>query len=330
MLNSSLQLNEELFLKEVELRSTRQGFGDKITELGKNEDIVVLCADLTESLKLENFAKLFPKQFIEVGIAEQNMVGIAAGMALAEKTPFACSHAIFQPSRNWDQIRLSVCFSDANVKIVGSHAGFSNGRDGGVAESLEDIALMRVLPNMIVINPIDYYQTQKAVEAAATHKGPVYLRICKEETPIITTPDTPFELGNALKLMEGNDVTLAVTGPITYEVLLAAKELKGKHNIAAEVITFPTIKPLDQKALLESVAKTGKIVTIEEHQKYGGFGSAVAEILAEQVPTLQKIIAVNDTFGESGSYQELKDKYGLSSQHIVAETLKLCKKGAQQ
>ena len=326
MLNPKLHLNEEIFLKDVELKSTRQGFGDALVEFGKDSRIIALTCDLTESLKLDKFAKAYPDRFIEVGIAEQNMAGIATGLALSGKIPFSCTHANFQPSQNWAQLRLSVCFSNANVKLIGSHSGLSNGPDGGAALSLEDIALVRVLPNMTVLNPIDYWQTQKAVEMAIKHVGPVYIRVSKEETPIITSADTPFEIGKAQVLVEGEALTLAATGPIVYEALQAAKELKAKHHIEVEVLAFPTIKPMDEETLINSVKKTGKIITIEEHQKYGGFGSAVAEILAENLPTPQKIMAVQDTFGESGSYQELKDKYGLSSQHIVIETLKFLEK----
>ena len=327
MLNPNLKLNEEIFLKNVELKSTRSGFGDGLVEAGKKDErIVVLCNDLTESTKVDAFAKKFPNRFIEVGIAEQNMASIAAGLALSGKVPFIASHAIFVPSRNWDQIRLSICIGKANVKIAGTHAGFSNGKDGAVAESLEDIALMRVLPNMTVVNPIDYQQAKTATLLAAQHQGPIYLRFSRENTPLITTEETPFIIGKNQVLVEGNDITIISCGPIIYEVLAAVKELRGKNKITAEVISCPTIKPLDEKTILDSAKKTGKVVTVEEHQINGGLGSAVAELLSEKCPVPLTRIGVNDTFGESGSYSELKDKYGLSSHHIAERVTNFIKK----
>lgn len=326
MLNTELKLNENSLSKDVETKSTRDGFGDALLEEGKNPQIIALCADLTESVRLDKFAKTYPDRFIQTGIAEQNMAGIGAGLALSDKIPFICSHAIFQPSRNWDQIRLSICFSNVNVKIVGSHSGFSNGRDGGAALSLEDIALMRVLPNIIILNPADYFQAKKAVRAAIQHEGPVYLRLTKEETPVITTHGTPFEINKALTFVEGEDVSIFTTGPILNEALHAASELKTKHKVSAEVVSFHSIKPLDKETLLKSASKTKHVVTVEEHQINGGFGGAVAEILIQNLPIPAGIVAVNDTFGESGSYKELKDKYGLSSHHIVDKVLEVLKK----
>lgn len=325
MLNTTLKLNEHSLSQDVETKATRDGFGDALFEEGTNPDVVVLCADLTESVRLNRFAETFPQRFIQIGIAEQNMMSIGAGLALSGKIPVVCSHAIFQPSRNWDQIRLSVCFSNANVKIIGSHSGFSNGRDGGAALSLEDIALLRVLPNLVIFNPLDYYETKKAVKAAISHKGPVYIRLSKEATPVITTTSTPFEISKAQVLAEGTDVSIFATGPIVYEALQAAKELKVKHKLTAEVISFTTIKPLDEKTIVESAKKTGHVVTVEEHQIHGGFGSAVAEVLVQDQPVPTRMVAVNDTFGESGSYQELKDKYGLSAHHIVDKVLEVLK-----
>ncbi len=318
MLNEKLNLNPDVFMESSELKSEREGFGEAVMDLGQKEErVIVLCADLTESLKLNAFSKKFPTRFIEVGIAEQNMAGIAAGLALSGKIPFIASHAVFSPYRNWDQIRLSVALTKANVKIVSSHVGFSNSPDGSVAESLEDIALMRVLPNMVVISPIDYEQTKKAVVKALYEDGPVYIRICKEKTPQITTSKTPFEIGEAYKLTEGEDITIVSTGAIIYEALNAAKKLKALHKISAEVIATPTIKPLDEATIIGSVKKTGKCVTLEEHQINGGLGSAVAEILAKENLPLNARIGVNDSFGGSGSYEELKNKFGLSSHHIV-------------
>ncbi|OGC59423.1 hypothetical protein A2212_00780 [candidate division WWE3 bacterium RIFOXYA1_FULL_42_9] len=326
MLNKTLYLNEEVFLQDRELKSGRDGFGEAILKLGEeHDDIVVLTADLDESLRLTPFKKKFPNRFIETGIAEQNMAGIGAGIALSGLVPFLTSHAVFSPYRNWDQIRLSICFSNANVKIVGSHAGFSNGPDGGAAESLEDIALTRVLPNLTVINPIDYRQTKRAVEEMYKMRGPVYLRICKEPTPQITTEKTPFEIGKAYTLVEGTDLTIFTTGTIAYEALEAAKILKAAHKINIEVVAVPTIKPLDKENVIGSAKKTGRCVSLEEHQINGGFGSAISEILAEEFPVRNLRIGVNDTFGESGSYKELKDKYGISSHHVVEAILNMLK-----
>lgn len=325
MLNAKLNLNQELFVTPLNTSSTRDGFGEGLTGVGKNPNVVVLCGDLKESTKVADFAKMFPERFIEAGIAEQNMASVASGLALSGKIPFVVSHAAFNPARNWDQIRMSVCMNKANVKLVGSHSGFSNGPDGATAEPLEDIAITRVLPNMTVINPIDFAQAKHAVEVIVEHKGPVYLRLSKEPTPQITTEKTPFEIGKALMLTEGSDVTIISCGPITYEVMKAAKDLAGKHGISAEVLAMPTIKPLDEKAILESAKKTRCVVTVEEHQIIGGLGSAVAEVLGEKLPTKMARMGVKDTFGESGTYKELIDKYGLSAHQLVNKVLELIK-----
>jgi len=319
MLNNNLKLNPDVFRSDVELKSTRDGFGQGLLAVGTaNEAVVALCADLTESTRTELFANKFPKRFFQTGIAEQNMVGIAAGLALSGKVPFAVSHAGFNPGRNWDQIRLSVCINKANVKVVGSHAGFSNGPDGAPDEGLEDIALMRVLPEMTVIYPIDFTQTQRAVTAAVEHKGPVYLRLSKEPLPTITTGETPFDIGKGYVLIEGKDVTIISSGPLVYEVLVAAKELRERHNIEAEVIALPTIKPLDKKVLVESLGKTKKCVTVEEHQRIGGLGSAICEFVCENnLQVLVTRLGVDDIFGESGKYHELLKKFGLDSTAII-------------
>lgn len=326
MLNSKLKLNQNLFTKDVELKSSRDGFGEGIVEAAqRNDNIVVLAADLANSVKLNDFIKKFPQRFIQTGIAEQNMCSMAFGLSSNGKIPFVVSHAVFLTSRAWDQIKLSICSTNSNVKIIGSHAGFSNGPDGLSAEPLEDIALMRVLPNMVVINTIDYEQTKKATVKIAKHKGPVYLRFSKAETPKITTKETPFKVGRADVLIEGKDVSIISCGPITYDALVAAKNLKAKYKIEAEVISSPTIKPLDENTILKSVKKTSLVVTVEEHQIIGGLGGAVSELLSEKLPTKLLRIGVNDTFGESGSYEELKDKYGISSHHIEEKVLKLLK-----
>ncbi len=317
MLNPKLKLNQNLFRDEDQRKSSREGFGEGILEAGsKNENIVALSADLSDSVKLGNFAKKFPKRFIQTGIAEQNMCSISCGLSMEGKIPFVVSHAVFLAYRSYDQIRLSICMNSSNVKICGSHEGFSNGPDGASAEPLEDIAIMRVLPNMTVINTIDYEQTKKAVLEISKHKGPVYLRFSKAETPQITTKDTPFKIGKADILIEGKDITLISCGSITYEALVASKNLKAKYGIEVEVISSHTIKPLDEETILKSAKKTNLVVTVEEHQIIGGLGGAISELLSEKLPCPLLRIGVNDTFGESGSYQDLKDKYRISSHNI--------------
>jgi len=326
MLNKRLKLNQDLFLKDTKKRSPRDGFGAGILDVArKNKSIITLSADLSESVKLLDFKKNFPDRFIQTGIAEQNMCSIAAGLAMEGKIPFVASHAVFLAYRSWDQIRLSVCMNKLNVKICGSHEGFSNGPDGASAESLEDIALMRVLPNITIVNSIDYEQTKKAVIEVSKIEGPVYLRFSKAEIPDITTKETPFRVGKADILVEGTDVTLISCGVITYEALVAVKNLKAKHKINAELISSPTIKPLDEKRIIDSVKKTGRAVTIEEHQINGGLGGAVSELLCEKLPTPLLKIGVQDTFGESGSYLDLLDKYGLRAHHIENKVLKFLK-----
>jgi len=327
MLNSRLKLNQDVFLKDEKTRSSRDGFGLGILELAKkNNSVVTLCADLSDSVKLKDFINKYPERFIQTGIAEQNMCSISAGLSSEGKIPFVVSHAVFLAYRGWDQIRLSVCMSNSNVKICGSHEGFSNGPDGASAEPLEDIALMRVLPNMTVINTVDYEQTKKAVFDIASHQGPIYLRFSKAEIPNITTKETPFKIGKAYTFVEGTDVTLITCGSITYEALLATRNLRAKYKIDVELISSPTIKPLDEIKILESAKKTGVVVTIEEHQISGGLGGAVAELLSEKLPSPLLRIGVEDTFGESGSYQDLKNKYGLSSHNIEEKVLNFLRK----
>jgi len=326
MLNPKLKLNQDMFRDDEGRKSPRDGFGKGILEVAeKNENIIALSADLSESVKLGEFIKKFPNRFIQTGIAEQNMCSIACGLSMEGKIPFVVSHAVFLAYRSWDQIRLSICMTNSNVKICGSHEGFSNGPDGASAEPLEDIAIMRVLPNLTVINTIDYEQTRKAVIEISKYKGPVYLRFSKAEIPEITTKETPFKIGRADVLVEGKDVTLISCGAIMYETLLAAKNLKAKYNIEAEVVSSPTIKPLDEETILKSVKKTKLTVTVEEHQTNGGLGGAVAEFLSENLPTPLLRIGMKDSFGESGSYEDLKNKYGLSSHHIEEKVLNLIK-----
>jgi transketolase len=326
MLNQNLQLNDSIFTTDVEKKATRDGFGDALLELGaKDKNVVVLCADLADSTKTGTFKQKFPKQFVEAGIAEQNMAGVAAGMTLEGKVPFITSLAIFSPGRNWEQIRLSICMMKANVKIVGSHSGLSSCFDGGTAQALEDIALMRVLPGMTVLCPCDYWETKKATLAAAEMKGPVYLRMERPAAPIITSPETPFKIGKAQVFVESEKAiaTIIATGPVLYEALVAAKELRAKHNVDVEVINVSTIKPLDEKTILESVKKTKHVVTVENHQIAGGLGGTVAELFGEKLPVPMVRIGVKDSFGESGTYEELKDKYGLSAHSIINAVLSL-------
>jgi transketolase len=323
MLNTRLKLNQDLFLKDVKKRSPRDAFGEAIIEIArKNNSIVTLSADLSESIKLQEFKKSFPDRFIQIGISEQNMCSVASGLAMEGKIPFVASHAVFLIYRGWDQIRLSICMNKLNVKLCGSHEGFSNGPDGASAEALEDIALTRVLPNITIVNPIDFEQTKKAVFDIADIKGPAYLRFSKAAIPDITTKSTPFRIGKADILVEGEDVTLISSGAITYEALVAVKNLKAKHKIDAELISSPTIKPLDEKRILESAEKTGRVVTIEEHQINGGLGGAISELLSEKLPTPLLRIGMQNLFGESGDYDDLLNKYELSSHHIENKVLK--------
>jgi transketolase len=322
MLNENMDLNQDFFSKNVARKSTRDGYGDGITKAAKNNsDIVVICGDLTESTRLEKFSHKFPDRFIEAGIAEQNMAGVGAGLAMVGKVPFISSFSSFSPGRNWEQIRVSICLSKTNVKIASTHAGLSAASDGPTAQALEDIAITRVLPNLTILNPIDYEQAIKATVAASKHKGPVYIRFIRDALPEITTQFTPFDIGKAQTLIEGKDLSIFTTGTITGNVLEAAKELLEKHKIKVEVIAFPTIKPLDERALIKSAKKTKKVVTVEEHQVYGGFGSAVAEVLIQNQPVKTLILGVQDKFNGSGEYKELLDNNDLSPKKIAKKVL---------
>ena len=309
----------------TEKKDTRSGFGDGLTELGrKNPDVVALCADLTGSLKMNQFEKENPDRFFQVGIAEANMIGIAAGMTVGGKIPFTGTFANFSTGRVYDQIRQSVAYSDKNVKICASHAGLTLGEDGATHQILEDIGLMKMLPGMTVINTCDYSQTKAATLAIADHHGPVYLRFGRPKVPVFMT-DEPFEIGKAIKLTEGTDVTIVATGHLVWESLQAAEQLEAK-GISAEVINIHTIKPLDEEAILKSVAKTGCVVTAEEHNKFGGLGESVARCLAQNNPTPQEFIATNDTFGESATPEQLMEKYGLNDTAIVTAVEKVIKR----
>ncbi|MBL7789316.1 MAG: transketolase family protein [Chitinophagales bacterium] len=297
---------------------TRSGFGDAMTVLADTHpDVVALCADLTDSLKLGDFKKKVPQRFVQAGIAEANMIGLSAGLAIAGKIPFASSFANFVTGRVYDQIRQSVAYSNKNVKICASHAGLTLGEDGATHQILEDIGLMQMLPNMTVINTCDYNQTYQATLAIADYDGPVYLRFGRPKVPIFIPKDSKFEIGKAIKLSEGNDITIVATGHLVWEAIVAAKKLK-EEGISAEVINIHTIKPLDEPAILESVAKTKKIVVAEEHQRLGGLASTIALLLAEEMPTPMSIVAMQDSFGESGTPSELMKKYGLDSDSVYA------------
>ncbi|PNW25929.1 transketolase family protein [Formosa algae] len=301
----------------TEKKDTRSGFGAGLAELGRtNPNVVALCADLIGSLKMDEFIKENPERFFQIGIAEANMMGIAAGLTIGGKIPFTGTFANFSTGRVYDQIRQSIAYSDKNVKICASHAGLTLGEDGATHQILEDIGLMKMLPGMTVINPCDYNQTKAATIAIAEHHGPVYLRFGRPSVPIFTPADQKFEIGKAINFTEGTDVTIVATGHLVWEALEASKALNEK-GISAEVINIHTIKPLDAKAILDSVTKTGCIVTAEEHNVIGGLGESVARVLATHKPTPQEFVGTNDTFGESGTPAQLMDKYGLNAEAIV-------------
>ncbi|WP_167342156.1 transketolase family protein [Nonlabens sp. SY33080] len=307
-------------------KDTRSGFGAGLTELGnKNENVVALCADLTGSLKMNEFANQHPNRFYQVGIAEANMMGIAAGLTIGGKIPFTGTFANFSTGRVYDQIRQSIAYSDKNVKICASHSGLTLGEDGATHQILEDIGLMKMLPGMTVINTCDYNQTKAATIAIADHHGPVYLRFGRPKVANFTPENGSFKIGKAVHLQDGKDVTIVATGHLVWEALEAAKELNEK-GISAEVINIHTIKPLDEKAILDSVKKTGCIVTAEEHNYLGGLGESVARTLAQHHPTPQEFVATQDTFGESGTPAQLLEKYGLNAANIAAKAQQVIKR----
>lgn len=310
-------LAKNLYQKEkLEQKPTRDGYGLGLVELGKeNKDIVVLGADLTGSTRCDWFRDKFPDRFIQCGIAEQNMIGIAAGLSLVGKVPFASTYSVFCPGRNWDQIRISVAYNKANVKLTGAHAGVSVGADGATHQGLEDIAIARCLPNMTVLAPCDAIETQKATLAAGRMKGPVYLRFAREPTPVFTTKRTPFRIGQAEVLRKGKDVSIIACGPIVYEALLAAEEL-SKQGISVRVINNHTIKPIDEEEIIKAAEQTGAIVTGEDHQVMGGLGSAVAEVLSKNEPVPMEMVGVQNRFGESGEPEELMKEFKLIAKDI--------------
>ena len=307
-------------------KDTRSGFGAGLTELGqKNENVVALCADLIGSLKMDDFKKNHPERFFQVGITEAHMIGMAAGLTIGGKIPFTGTFANFSTGRVYDQIRQSVAYSDKNVKICASHAGLTLGEDGATHQILEDIGLMKMLPGMTVINTCDYNQTKAATIAIADHHGPVYLRFGRPVVPNFIPADQPFEIGKALMLNEGSDVTLIATGHLVWEALQAAEALEAK-GISAEVINIHTIKPLDDEAILKSVKKTGCVVTAEEHNFLGGLRESVSRVLALNHPTPQEFVAVKDSFGESGTPEQLMEKYGLNAEAIIAAAQRVIKR----
>jgi len=302
----------------LEKMPIRKGFGRGLVQAGKdNQNVVAACADLTESTQMHLFRDEFPDRYVEIGIAEQNLVTVGSGMAAMGKIPFVSSYAAFSPGRNWEQIRTTICLNQQPVKIVGSHAGISVGPDGATHQMLEDIALMRVLPGMVVIAPGDSIEAEKATRAlAADTKRPGYLRLAREATPILTTDKTPFEIGKAYVYAHGADITVITTGTMTYHALMAAEQL-FKEGIDLEVVHVPTIKPLDAATIVQSVQKTKRVITAEEAQIAGGLGGAVAELLGEECPVPMKRIGMRDRFGESGKPDELMEKFGLTAKHIA-------------
>lgn len=295
----------------------RDGFGEALVELGKiNQNVVALTGDLLESTRVQAFAEKYPERFVEMGVAEQNMAGVAAGMSFTGKIPFITSYAVFSPGRNWDQVRVSICYSKANVKIVGAHAGISVGPDGATHQALEDVAITRVLPNLVVVVPTDSIEAKKATLAIAEHVGPCYIRFGREKNPVITTEKTPFILGKALPMISGDNVTVLANGQMVARAIEAAKRLSTR-DISVGVVNVHTVKPLDQKTIINVAKDTGAIVTAEEHQKIGGLGSAVAEVLGEHFPVPMERVGINDTFGESGEPNTLMDHYGLAVDDII-------------
>lgn len=310
------QLNPKVFDADVEQVPIRMGYGEGLLQAGEDDPrVVALCADLTASTKTDLFAKKFPKRFIEMGIGEQSMASVASGLAAYGKVPFFASYAMFSPGRNWEQIRTTICYNNINAKVVGAHAGVSVGPDGGTHQAIEDMGIMRILPNMTVIAPCDTIEAKKATIAAAKMEGPVYIRLAREATPVVTTDETPFEIGKAQRFFtpkEGVEIRAGIvaTGSLVHNALMAAKQLEDE-GVGVAVLNLATVKPLDEEALLHFVEEVGQIVTVEEHQRKGGMGSAVAEFLASCRPTRIEFIGVDDQFGQSGTPDELIEYYGM-------------------
>jgi transketolase len=320
MLNPTAKLSEKIFSPDIPKAPTRDGFGKGVVEAGRvDERVVVLCADLKESTRAEWFEKEFPRRFIEMGVAEQNMATVAAGMANVGKIPFIASYAAFSPGRNWEQIRTTIALNDMPVKVMGMHAGVSVGPDGATHQMLEDIALMRAMPNMIVLVPADAEEARKAIVAAAKNGKPTYVRFGRTGSPVFTTPETPFEIGKALTLWESPNpkITFIGSGSVVYEALLAAKAL-ADEGVGSIVLNLSSVKPLDEQAIVAAARKAGRVITVEEHQVTGGVGSAVAECLSRLYPTPIHFVGVQDMFGQSGEPSELIEHYGISAGKIAA------------
>lgn len=331
MINKKAKLSKKIFQKDIDVVSTRQGYGEGLVVAGeKDEKVVVLCADVTESTRSSLFKERFPERFIEVGVAEQAMATIAAGMAVYGKIPFISSYAVFSPGRNWEQIRTVIALNDVPVKIAGAHAGVSVGPDGATHQGLEDIALMRAMPNMIVIAPADAIETKKATIEAAKNGKPTYIRFAREQTPVFTSEKTPFKIGRAEILWEAKapQVAIIACGPLVYEALLAAHDLE-KKGIEVLVINSHTIKPLDEREIIRAAKITGAVVSVEEHQTNGGLGGAVAEVLARNFPAPMEFIGMPDCFGESGTSDELLEKYRMKAESIIEAVKKVIQKKEQ-
>ncbi len=321
-----MNLNPKLFSADIEQVPIRKGYGEGLLAAGEADSrVVALCADLTESAQAHLFAKKFPERFVQIGVAEQNLAGVGSGMAAMGKIPFITSYAMFSPGRNWEQIRTTICYNDRPVKIIGSHAGISVGPDGGTHQAIEDIAIMRVIPRMVVISPCDAIEARKATIAAAKTDTPVYIRLGREKTPVITTEDTPFEIGKAATFFEPKNTpvaTIIATGALVYRAMQAAHDLETAGT-NVNVINLATIKPLDEKAIVDAAKETGAIVTLEEHQIAGGMGSAVAECLASNFPVPIEFLGVKDEFGQSGKPDELIEHYGMGVEAIKRAVLKV-------
>jgi transketolase len=330
MINPLQKLNPKLFDTDVEMIPVRRGFGEGLLAAGDmDKNIVGLCADLTESTQMHLFRDKFPQRFVEIGVAEQNLATVASGMAAMGKIPFISSYAMFSPGRNWEQVRTTIAYNDRPVKIVGSHAGVSVGPDGGTHQAIEDIALMRVMPNMVVISPCDSVEAKKATLAVATNGKPSYIRLTREKTPVMTTIDTPFEIGKAQILFQPvagkSDVAIIATGALVYQALKVAKDLEHEH-VGVTVVNLSTIKPLDTKTILSVVRETGSVVTVEEHQIAGGMGSAVTELLAREFPVPVEFVGIKDRFGQSGTQSELLAEYGIGESDIKKAVQKVIKR----
>ncbi len=328
MIKEDVKLNPHIFNEDVEQQPIRVGFGEGLVIAAEqNEKVYGLCADLTDSTKMDKFAEKFPERFIEIGVAEQNLATVGSGVAAMGKIPFISSYAMFSPGRNWEQIRTTICYNDRPVKIAGSHAGVSVGPDGGTHQAIEDIGIMRMLPRMVVLSPCDVIEAKKATIACAGTMDPTYLRLAREKTPIITTEDTPFEIGKAQLFFEGENAVAGIvaTGALVHKALVAAKELQ-EEGISVSILNLSTIKPLDTKSIKVLAEKTGALVTVEEHQVAGGMGSAVVEYLAENHPVPIEFIGVRDEFGQSGEPNELIEHYGMGVSHIKEAVKKVIEK----